>query len=44
MVILEIGFDQGESVKRMLKDEDFKNIKILKDLQGLDRIVLGFKE
>lgn len=44
MVIFEIGFDQGESVKRMLKDEDFKNIKILKDLQGLDRIVLGFKE
>ena len=44
MFIYEIGFDQGASVKEILLKEGFKNPLIIKDLQGLDRIVLGFKK
>ncbi|MGO1468522.1 MAG: peptide chain release factor N(5)-glutamine methyltransferase [Tissierella sp.] len=44
MLIYEIGFDQGESVKEILEKEGFKNTLVIKDLQGLDRIVLGFKK
>lgn len=44
MLIYEIGFDQGEKVKGIMLDAGFKGIKIIKDLQGLDRIVLGFKK
>lgn len=43
LLIYEIGFDQGEEVKTIMNLEGFKEISILKDLQGLDRVVLGFK-
>lgn len=42
LLAYEIGYDQGEAVKDIMLDEGFKNIEILKDLQGLDRVVLGF--
>lgn len=41
LLIFEIGYDQGQSVKNMLLVEGFVNVNILKDLQGLDRVVLG---
>lgn len=44
LIIFEIGYDQGKSVNDMLKIEGFKDIQILKDLQGLDRAVLGIME
>lgn len=37
----EIGYDQGKSVSQLLKKEGFENVKILKDLSGLDRVVVG---
>lgn len=43
LLIYEIGFDQGEEVKTIMNLEGFKEMSILKDLQGLDRVVLGFK-
>jgi len=43
LLIYEIGFDQGKAVKNILTDEGFKDITILKDLQGHDRVVYGFK-
>jgi len=43
LLIYEIGYDQGEKVKDILTLEGFKEVKILKDLQGLDRVVLGLK-
>ena len=43
MLIYEIGYDQGENVKKIMIDEGYREIKIIKDLQGLDRIILGFK-
>lgn len=44
LLIYEIGFDQGKAVKSILINEGFKDIAILKDLQGHDRVVLGFKK
>lgn len=44
LLILEIGYDQGTKVSNIMNNEGFKNIEILKDLQGLDRVVLGIKE
>ena len=41
LLIFEIGYDQGPKLQKMMEEEGFKNIKILKDLQGLDRVVLG---
>ena len=40
----EIGFDQGESVRKILNDTgEFLNISVIKDLAGLDRVVIGEK-
>ena len=36
---LEIGFDQGESVPALLRDEGFDEIEVIRDLAGLDRVV-----
>ncbi|AFS77264.1 protein methyltransferase HemK [Gottschalkia acidurici 9a] len=45
MIAFEIGYDQGEAVKNLLKKNGkFEDIKIIKDLSGLDRVVLGFHD
>ncbi|MDO4555959.1 MAG: HemK/PrmC family methyltransferase, partial [Lachnospiraceae bacterium] len=36
---LEIGHDQGETVPALLSQEDFKQIQVIKDLGGNDRVV-----
>lgn len=38
-VLLEIGYDQGETVPALLKTAGFRNIEVLKDLAGNDRVV-----
>lgn len=43
MLIYEVGYDQGMDVKKILIDEGFNKVNILKDLQGHDRVVFGFK-
>jgi len=43
LLAYEIGFDQGEDIKKMLLN-DFYNIEILKDFQSLDRVVVGIKK
>lgn len=43
LLIFEIGHDQGIAVKEILEKNNFRNIEIKKDLQSLDRVVLGFK-
>lgn len=42
LIAYEIGYKQGEDVKEILDKEGFIDISILKDLQGHDRVVLGF--
>lgn len=41
LLIYEIGYDQGPALKSIMCQEGYKDIKIIKDLQGLDRVVLG---
>ena len=37
----EIGYNQGEAVKQYMKDKGFTQCRIIKDLAGLDRVVIG---
>lgn len=41
MLFLEIGYDQGEAVRRLMEDAGFLAVKIIKDYSGLDRVVCG---
>ena len=40
-LFFEIGYDQGEAVKKLMEENGFKNVKVVKDYAGLDRVVLG---
>lgn len=40
-LIMEIGFDQAEAVKAMMDQKGFKDIQVIRDLGGNDRVVLG---
>lgn len=40
-LFFEIGYNQGISVSELMKEARFSDIKIIKDLSGLDRIVCG---
>lgn len=42
-VIFEIGFNQADDITNMLKTAHFKDIQVLKDMSGLNRIVIGGK-
>lgn len=41
MLFFEIGYDQGEEVSQIMSDAGFKDIRVIKDLAGLDRVVTG---
>lgn len=41
VVFFEIGFDQGEAVKKLLSENGFQDIEVIKDSAGLDRVVYG---
>ena len=41
-VFFEIGHDQGEAVSGLLKEAGFKEVRVVKDYAGLDRVVSGF--
>ncbi len=38
-IYLEIGYDQADSVSKLFIDAGFSDIKIIRDLTGLDRVV-----
>lgn len=40
-LLFEIGYDQGMAVSEFMLNEGFKEVEIIKDLAGLDRVVLG---
>ena len=42
-LILEIGYDQGEDVSRILKKEGYGHIRVLKDYSGNERVVKCLK-
>lgn len=37
----EIGYDQGEDVKKLMEQAGFVDVQVKKDLAGLDRVVFG---
>lgn len=39
LLMMETGFDQGESVSTLLRENGYENIRVIKDLNGLDRVV-----
>ncbi len=41
LLAFEIGFDQGDAVCEILKQNSYDNIELLKDLENRDRVVLG---
>lgn len=40
MLFFEIGYDQGEAVSQLM-DADFEEVRVIRDLAGLDRVVCG---
>lgn len=40
---LEIGYDQGEALQKLLKDQQYREVSVGKDLAGLDRMAYGFR-
>lgn len=40
-LLFEIGYDQGESVPELLKEAGYSDIEVIKDLAGLDRVVMA---
>ena len=43
-IIFELGIGQSEDVKKLMEQNSFKNIEIVKDLAGIDRVISGVKE
>ena len=43
LLAFEIGYDQGQALTALLKKACYRNIEILKDLAGLDRVALGWR-
>jgi len=41
MLFFEIGFDQGADVSAIMKKENYKDVRVIKDFAGLDRVVYG---
>ena len=39
--LFEIGYDQGAQVSEMMKSVGYQDVKVIKDLAGLDRVVIG---
>lgn len=41
ILAFEIGYNQGDEVKSLMMENNFKDVKVIKDFAGLDRIVIG---
>lgn len=42
ILAFEIGHDQGLDVRILMEEAGFSNVKLVKDLAGLDRVLLGY--
>ncbi len=40
-LLFEIGHDQGEAVSVLMKEAGYKDVQVIKDLAGNDRVVIG---
>ncbi len=41
VLAFEIGHDQGKEVSDLMVEKGYKNIRVIKDLAGHDRVVIG---
>lgn len=41
MLFYEIGYDQGEAVKNIMEEKGFREVTVVRDFSGLDRVVSG---
>ena len=44
LVAFEMGWQQGRMLKALMEAAGLENLRILQDLTGLDRVVMGFKK
>lgn len=44
ILAFEIGYDQGESVSRLMREQGYSQVQVIPDLAGLDRCVTGFRK
>lgn len=44
ILAFEIGYNQGEAVSRLMAEQGYEEVKVSKDLAGLDRCVTGRKK
>lgn len=43
VLLFEIGFDEGQAVSKLLENAGFRDVRIIKDLAGQDRVVTGVR-
>jgi len=41
ILALEVGYKQAKKVKKLMEDNGFRNISVIKDLAGIDRVITG---
>ena len=41
MLFFEIGYDQGQAVSELMRAQGYREVQVLQDYAGLDRVVLG---
>ena len=43
IIAFEIGFEQSDSVKKILEKSGFENIKLFNDINNIPRVIIGEK-
>ena len=43
-LFFEIGYDQGEALRKLFAENGYDRIAVRQDLAGLDRVAIGRKE
>ena len=41
MLFFEIGYDQGQAVSELMREHGYREVQVVQDYAGLDRVVLG---
>lgn len=44
ILAFEIGYDQGEPVSRLMREQGYSQVQVIPDLAGLDRCVTGIRK
>jgi hypothetical protein len=41
MLFFEIGYDQGQAVSELMREHGYREVQVVQDYAGLDRVVFG---